>query len=84
MIFVWFLLPVMVAVAMLSLAAGRARISALFLLPLGPLVGLVVVVLLRVIGDAVVWGAWMSAAFAVLASISAIMVLMNERREATQ
>lgn len=75
----WFLLPVLVAAAMLALAAGRHRLLALLLVPLGPLIGLVVLVLLRVAGGVVVWGAWLSAAFAVGASASAIMVLVGTR-----
>ena len=76
-ILLWFLLPLLVAAAMLALAAGRTRLLAWLLLPLGPILGAIVVLLLVVAGDVVVWGAWLSAAFAVGASASAIMVLIG-------
>lgn len=76
-ILLWFLLPLLVAAAMLALAAGRTQLLAWLLLPLGPILGAIVVLLLAVAGDVVVWGAWLSAAFAVGASASAIMVLIG-------
>ncbi len=78
-VLLWFLLPVLVAAAMLSLAAGRIRLLGWLLLPLGLILGAIVLLLLIVAGDVVVWGAWLSAAFAVGASASAIMVLVGQR-----
>ncbi len=78
-VLLWFLLPVLVAAAMLSLAAGRIRLLGWLLVPLGLILGAIVLLLLIVAGDVVVWGAWLSAAFAVGASASAIMVLVGER-----
>lgn len=78
-VLLWFLLPMLVAAAMLSLAAGRLRLVGWLLLPLGLVLGAIVLLLLVVAGDVVVWGAWLSAAFAVGASASAIMVLIGQR-----
>ncbi len=78
-VLLWFLLPVLVAAAMLSLAAGRIRLLGWLLVPLGLILGAIVLLLLIVAGDVVIWGAWLSAAFAVGASASAIMVLVGER-----
>lgn len=78
----WLLAPVLVAMAMLVAAAGHHRLAA------GLLVPVVLVMLLAVGAGAAVdevdlaWGAFFGAAFAVVASACAIMVLATPRTEA--
>lgn len=76
-VLLWFALPLLVAGAVLALAAQRRRLMAGLLLPLGPILGLIVGVLVRALPEAVVWGAWLSAGFAVAASALALAVILT-------
>jgi len=76
-VLLWLVLPMLVAAAMVALAAQRPRLMASLLLPLGPVIGLVIGVLALVAPTTVVWGAWLSAGFAILASLAAVAVLVD-------
>ena len=73
----WLLAPILVAVAMLVAASGRHRASAVILSPV-VLATLVVAVIGLLVEDiTLAWGALFGLAFAVLASVCAIMVLVT-------
>ena len=78
-VLLWFCIPLLVAAALIAFAAGRLRLLAGLILPLGPILGAIVGLLRAVGGDIVEWGAWLSAVFAVGGSISAIMVLATRQ-----
>ena len=65
---------------MLALAADRPKLTAALLAPLGFVLAAIVLLLVIFAGGVVVWGAWLTGAFAVGATVSAIMVLTGTRR----
>jgi len=76
----WLMIPVIVAAAMLLAASGRVATAAWLILPLDLLLALLVIGLRLLLGaGSIAWGAWFAAAFAVLATGSAIMVLVAGR-----
>ena len=75
----WFLVPVLVAGAMLAGAADRLRLCAVLLVPLGPLLaGVILVAALRA-GDGLVWGAYLTGACSAAATTLAAVVLRRLR-----
>lgn len=76
---VWFLVPVIVAAAMVAGAGHRLRLSALLLVPLGPILAGVVILAWIVAEDALIWGAYLSAVLAIATSVLAIGVLQRVR-----
>lgn len=75
----WLLAPVLVAGAMLFGAAGRHKLAAVLLLPVGIFTLFAVGAGLVIDEIGVVWGALLGLVSAILASILAIMVLMSSR-----
>ena len=75
----WLLAPILVAGAMLLGAAGRHKIAAALLLPVGFFTLFAVGAGLFIDEIGVVWGAFLGLVSALLASILAIMVLMSPR-----
>lgn len=71
----WFAVPALVAAALIAGAAGRNRLAAALLLPLGPVLAGSVVAVIFVAGDVLRWGAYVAASFAIASSVSAIMVI---------
>lgn len=72
----WLLAPVLVSVAMFAGAAGKHRLSAVLLLPIGILL-LVVFLIGAAVGEiGVAWGAVFGAVFAALTIVFAMMVLV--------
>lgn len=78
----WFLVPALVAFAMLAAAADRLRACALSLLPLAP--GLLTVLTIAVLTarDLLVWGAYLTGIGALTTSALAVVVLRRLRTEA--
>ena len=75
----WLLAPILVAGAMLLGAAGRHKLAAALLLPVGLFTLFAVGAGLFIDEVGVVWGALLGLVSALLASILAIMVLMTPR-----
>ena len=76
----WFLVPVLVAGAMLAGAADRLRLGAALLVPLGPLLAGVIAFAAVRAGDVLVWGAYVTGACATAATVLAAFVLLRLRR----
>lgn len=76
----WFLVPALVAAAMLALAAGRSTLTTVLLAPLGFVLAAMVGLLVVVAGSVVVWGAWLTGGFAAGATIVAIVFLIGSSR----
>lgn len=76
----WFVVPVLVGTAMLTAAAGKLRLSASLLIPLGPILAGTVLFVLFVESDVLAWGAYLTALFALVATGSAIMVIVRLAR----
>lgn len=80
----WLLAPILVSAAMLFAAAGRHRISALLLLPVGLVTVLVVGAGAVIYEVGLAWGAFVGALSAIVASILAIMVLVGVRQTSSR
>jgi len=76
----WFLLPMLAAGSFLAFAAGRSRLAASLVLPLGPVLGLIVGLLFFAVSDQVAWGAWVSAACGICGSLLALVSLVSSSR----
>lgn len=74
-VLLWLVLPILAAAAIVALAAQRTGLMAGFLLPIGPVIGLVMALLILVAPTSVVWGAWLSAGFGLVASVLAVVLL---------
>jgi len=77
----WFLIPTLVAFAMLAGAADRLRVCAGLLLPLGPALMGVLAVAALTAGRQLVWGAYVTAAGAFVTSGIALLLLRRLRHE---
>lgn len=81
-IFGWLLAPLLVSIAMFVAAAGRHRLAAILLLPIGVLFVAVFVIGMLVEDIGIAWGAIFGAVFAALTTVFAIMVLSTPKAAA--